>query len=106
MDFVVKAYDLLEKFPPKEQFGLTSQLRRSLVSIPSNIAEGHGRSTTNDFIHFLNYSQGSLNEVETQFILAMRFNYIAPSEFEDLSNMINSISKMIYKLKDSLSTKN
>lgn len=101
MGFVVKAYVLLEKFPPKEQYALTEQLRRSLVSIPSNIAEGHGRTTTNDFLRFLNISHGSLNEAETQFILAMRLNYISPSEFDEVSNMINSISKMLYKLKNS-----
>ena len=76
MDLVLLVYGATSGFPQKEVFGLTNQLRRAAVSIPSNIAEGQGRKTTRDFVHYLSISNGSLQELETQVILASRLNYI------------------------------
>ena len=70
MDLVVEIYRATEPFPKSETFGLTNQLRRASVSISSNIAEGQGRSTTKDFCHFLYMARGSLQEVETQILIA------------------------------------
>ncbi|WP_426775157.1 four helix bundle protein [Lusitaniella coriacea] len=66
----VNCYRLTEKFPKSELYGLTSQIRRSSVSVPSNIAEGYGRRTKNEYIHFLHIALGSLRELDTQLIIA------------------------------------
>lgn len=103
LDLVTNVYKLTESFPRNEEFGLTSQIRRASVSIPSNIAEGASRHSTKDFIRFLNISSGSLSEVETQLEIAERLNYIKIQE--DLKNQITSIRKMLYRLKESLKKK-
>ncbi len=72
MDLCVEVHHATPVFPKQELFGLSAQLNRSVVSVPSDIAEGHGRSTTADFIHFPLISRGSPNEVETRLTLAMR----------------------------------
>jgi four helix bundle protein len=76
MDLALVVDEATETFPQKEIFGLTNQLRRATVSIPSNIAEGQGRETTRDFLRFLGIARGSLQELETQLILASRLRYI------------------------------
>lgn len=77
-------YDLTKDFPKEEHYGLRLQVRRSAVSIPSNIAEGCGRSTAADTIHFLHISRGSLYELETQLYLAMDQDYISDKDFKEL----------------------
>ncbi len=72
MDLAVSVYELTQKFPREEQFGLTSQVRRASVSIAANIAEGYGRSSKPSYLNFLRIAQGSLKEVETHLILASR----------------------------------
>lgn len=103
LDLVEDLYNLTERFPSSENFGLTSQLRRAAISIPSNIAEGTSRASTKDFIRFLNMASGSLSEIETQLIIAERIGYLVLSE--GLQNNITTIRKMLYRLKQSL-TKN
>lgn len=93
MDFVDELYNITDRFPDSEKFGLVSQLRRAGVSIPSNIAEGAGRFHDNEFIQFLYISRGSLAEVETQLEIARRRGYIKSTETQTTS-MIR-IRKMI-----------
>ena len=73
MDLVESIYTLTQRFPEAEKFGLTSQMRRSAVSIPSNIAEGAARKGDKEFLHFLPIALGSLSELETQYLIATRF---------------------------------
>jgi four helix bundle protein len=75
MDLAVAAYRLTESFPSHEQFGLRSQIHRAAVSVPSNVAEGHGRSITREYLHYLAIAHGSLMELETQVDLAARLGF-------------------------------
>ena len=103
LNLVEDIYKLTEDFPSSENFGLTSQLRRAAVSLPSNIAEGSSRGSTKDFIRFLNIASGSLAEIETQLVIAERIGYIT---FDDtLQNNIIIIRKMLYRLKQALRKK-
>lgn len=95
LDFAESIYTLTARFPKEEQFGLISQLRRSAVSVPSNIAEGAARSTRKEFIQFLHVALGSLAEAETQMILARRLDY----QVEDtIFNNIETIRRMLLGL--------
>ena len=88
-------YEKTKKFPKEELFGLTNQIRRCSVSIPSNIAEGCGRRTSNDTIHFLHIAKGSLFELETQIFLSLDQNYIDKEEFNEIFNQILTCKKLI-----------
>lgn len=103
MDLVELVYASSYLFPKTEQFGLTSQTRRSAVSIPSNIVEGAGRNSNKDFDHFLSMANGSACELETQLIIAQRMNYLSAEKLQILSSMLEEISKMIFALKKTLS---
>ncbi|APG60433.1 four helix bundle protein [Christiangramia salexigens] len=103
MDLVMKIYELSGLLPTDEKFGLVSQIRRSAVSIPSNISEGAAKSSTKEFIRFLDIANGSLSELETQLTIIERLG-LAKTEAL-LSNDIISIRKMIYRLKQSLNKK-
>ncbi len=92
-------YTLTASFPKEEIYGLTSQIRRAAVSIPSNIAEGTGRSTDKEFQRFLDYAIGSLFELETQIILANDLNFINTENFELIQKEIKSLIRMIIKFK-------
>src|SRR5690606_40019983 len=83
MSLTKAIYLITDQFPDKERFGLTSQIRRSAVSIPSNIAEGSGRGTDKDFVHFLHITFGSACELETQIILANELTYISHLQTEE-----------------------
>src|SRR5947207_6169037 len=80
MDLVEAVYRLSEGFPRTEVYGLTSQVRRAAVSVPSNIAEGHTRASTKEYLNHLSMAQASLAEMETQLEIAQRLNYIASSD--------------------------
>lgn len=105
IDFVTKIYEKSATFPQYEIYGLTSQLRRAALSIPSNIAEGSGRGNK-EFVRFLSISIASAFEVETQLIVAKNLNFISVSELEILLNQIQEIQKMIHGLGRSLEAKN
>lgn len=102
VDLAVIIYDVTKNFPKEEQYGLISQIRRSAVSIPSNLAEGAGRNTTKDFNNFLGISHGSSCELDTQLIIANRIGFLNNDDFEFLKQGINEIQKMNYALKKSL----
>ena len=93
MDFVIRIYHASESFPKHELFGLCSQIRRSAVSIPSNIAEGSGRNNRKEFIQFLYIANGSLSELETQLEIAYRLGYLKDIEIHNES--IKYIRKML-----------
>jgi len=93
-------------FPKEERYGLTSQLRRSVVSIPSNIAEGYGRKITADYIRMLYIAYGSVCELETQILLAGDLNFIGTDELDSAKQDISEIEKMLKGLIKSLESKN
>jgi four helix bundle protein len=97
-------FQLTKSFPTEERYGLISQMVRSAISIPSNIAEGCGRKTNKDFHHFLNMALGSSFELETQLIIAKEFNYINQETLNNHSKSLIDIQKMIYGLQKSLDT--
>jgi four helix bundle protein len=100
MDLAVKVYAITTNFPQSELYGLTSQIRRSAVSIPSNIAEGSARSGSKGFVQFLFVARGSAAELETQLLLAIRFGFLCDSP--EILKQILSIRKMLNALIRSL----
>jgi four helix bundle protein len=98
IDIVDKVYKLCEKFPKEELYGLTSQMRKASVSIPSNIAEGFMRGHTNEYRQFLRVSMGSCAELDTQAIIANRRNYITKQELDELAEDLNHESRMLMNL--------
>jgi four helix bundle protein len=103
MDLVEQVYRLTASFPRSEQWGLTSQMRRSVISVPSNIAEGYGRQATGEYRHHLSIGRGSLLELETQVLLSKRPKYLQPSEADAVITEIEQISKMLATLISKLS---
>lgn len=102
IDLVTETYLKSKGFPKEEIYGLTSQLRRSSVSIPSNIAEGCGRRTSKDFFNFLGIALGSAFEFETQLIICNNLKLIEEADFKYLENEIQHIQNMIIKLQTTL----
>ncbi|WKK82236.1 four helix bundle protein [Marivirga arenosa] len=95
-------YKITSAFPNEEKFGLTSQMKRSAVSIPSNIAEGAGRNNPKEFYQFLGIALGSLAELETQSNLSNRLSYINEKSFEEIIERISEIRRMTYSLQQKL----
>ena len=95
MDLVVEVYRLTAKFPADERFGLTIQIRRAAVSVPSNIAEGQGRGPGQDFVRFLNMARGSLQEIDTQLILAVRLGFLPQPAYDPIANQLIEVTKLI-----------
>ena len=106
ISLVTKIYKATRTFPKEEMFGLTSQIRRSSVSIPSNIAEGSGRESSKDFLRFLYISMGSIFEMQTQLEIAKNIIYIKEEEFnnlyEDSREIERMLASLIRKLKDTI----
>ncbi len=105
MDLVEMVYRMSGSFPSNELYALTSQIRRAAVSIPSNIAEGQGRSTTRDFLHFLAVANGSLKEVETQTLIAQRLGYIDQSGSSKVLALAAEVGRLLSGLRKSLQAK-
>ena len=102
MDLVEKAYSLTQKFPREETYGLCSQIRRAVVSIPSNIAEGHTRHHIKEYLHHISIAQASLAEVETQLEIAVRLKYLSPNQLDLMLADMSSLGKQLYALRNAL----
>ena len=102
MDLVMLVYQVTKVFPKEERYGLTSQIRRSAVSVPSNIAEGQGRRSPADFKRFLSIARGSLQEVETQIMIASRLNYIEKTQEQKLLRLSTEVAKLLNGLSNSV----
>jgi four helix bundle protein len=105
MDLAADIYRWTSSLPKQELYGLTSQLQRSAVSIPANIAEGHGRSTTKEYFRFLSIARGSLAELETELLLAKRIGYGDSAVAEKLFKQIEEISRLLRGLQKALREK-
>jgi len=105
MDLVVGIYTATKAFPTSEAFGLTSQLRRAAVSVPSNIAEWQGRKSTADFLRHLAIAHGSLCEVETQLLIAERLAYLDQTAVQHIMEHTREVGRLINGLANSLSAR-
>lgn len=102
IDLVKIIYQNTKKFPKEEIFGLTSQIRRSAISIPSNIAEGSGRGTDKELNRFLNIAKGSSFELETQLIISLELDYISKNTFDKINLLSEEVQKMLAGLQKNL----
>jgi four helix bundle protein len=102
IDLATEVYKATAHFPKEETYGLTSQIRRSAVSVPSNIAEGAGRNTNNDFKHFLAMANGSSYELQTQVIIAQKLELMNIEVADSLLSCLDDLQKMNYRLQQSL----
>ena len=102
MELTEKIYHLTSDFPKSETYGLSSQMRRAAVSIPSNLAEGHGRNSTKEFLQFIAIAFGSICELETQILLSHRLKYIETKDLETTSALLTETSKTIRGLQKAL----
>lgn len=102
MDLASKIYDLVKLLPKEEIHVLSFQMRRAAISIPSNIAEGHGRNSDKEFINFLYIALGSLRELDTQLHLTICINYFKNEDILPINSLISEISKMIVSLIESV----
>jgi len=104
MNLVAMVYEISKTFPADERFGLTSQIRRSAVSIPSNIAEGSARKGDKELIQFIYIALGSLAELETQYLIALRLDFIKSNK--QLESLITEITKLLLGFKNYIQNKN
>ena len=95
IDLVIEIYRLTSYFPKTETYGLISQIRRAVVSIPSNIAEGRSRSTRKDFVQFLRIAGGSVAELETQLNIANKLSFVGLIDYNKVSDELNEIMRML-----------
>jgi four helix bundle protein len=102
MDLVVAIYGLTRDWPREEVYGLTSQIRRAAVSVPSNIAEGQGRQSPKEFLNHLSMAYGSLMELETQLVIAARLGYVAQDPCEATLAQANEVGRLINGLCNSI----
>jgi four helix bundle protein len=95
MDFTVQIYRATDSFPKPEVYGLSQQMRRAAISVPSNIAEGKGYSSDKDFRRFLFHARGSLMEVETQILIAARLQYLSEEEAQGLQTSASQVARSL-----------
>ena len=105
MELAESIYQLTATFPKQEMYGLTSQLRRAAVSVPSNIAEGHTRESTKEYLHHISMAQASLAEVQTQVELAGRLGYAAAEKIAHIIEACVTLSKQLFALRNALAKK-
>lgn len=98
MTLVTKVYSMTKTFPKEELYGLVSQIRKSAVSVPSNIAEGYGRNSTNEYIRFLQIASGSLYELQTQLEISLNLEYLSKEMFESIYEQSREIERMLCSL--------
>jgi four helix bundle protein len=95
-------YQISREFPAEERFGLTSQIRRAAVSVPSNIAEGQARFTTREFIHFISHAEGSIAEIDTQLVIALELDFCTLATVKPAFDAIIELRKMLNALRRKL----
>ncbi|HXJ15824.1 MAG TPA: four helix bundle protein [Candidatus Polarisedimenticolia bacterium] len=95
MDLVVTSYEVAKRLPQSESYGLASQIKRAAVSIPANIAEGHGRKHTGDYLRHLSIARGSLLELETHLLIAVRLAYLKSEDVEAVLGLTDEVGRMI-----------
>ena len=105
MDIAEQVYKYTATFPKEERYGITSQIQRAAVSICSNIAEGHNRRSTKEFVYFIRIALGSLAELETQLILSSRLGYLLPPALEEVLSETQSLGKMLNVMASKLTEK-
>jgi four helix bundle protein len=98
MDLTVEIYSLTKHFPKEELYGITNQMRRAAVSIPSNIAEGHSRNSQKEFLNFLSIAKGSNAELFTQLLICERVGYISSSNIKPIKQLSQEIARMLTSL--------
>jgi four helix bundle protein len=98
MELVIATYRLTKAFPLEEKFGITAQLRRAAVSIPSNIAEGHDRLGSGEYRRFVSIARGSVAEAETQLAVSVALEFVAPDDIAAITSQLNRLSKMLFSL--------
>ena len=105
MDLAVYCYEITKPFPIEERYGLTSQIRRAAVSIPSNIAEGHARFHTKEFLNHLSIARGSLAELETELMISQRVGFLLQENLSKALVMTDEIGRMTAGLRQALEAK-
>ncbi|MBS0208326.1 MAG: four helix bundle protein [Planctomycetes bacterium] len=105
MDLVVEVYRIVQQFPSHELYGLTSQTRRAAVSIPANIAEGHARDSTAEFLHHLSYAIGSAAELETHLLIAERLGYVSAEGVQSMLKRLDEFGRVVRGLQKSMNTR-
>ena len=102
MTLVEQVYQLTQSFPSQETYGLTNQMRRAAVSVPSNIAEGHTREHTKEYLHHVSMAQASLAELQTQIEIAGRLRYVSPETVNQVLEQSAALSRQLYALRNGL----
>lgn len=102
MDLVAEVYQVVKKLPKEELYALSDQIRRAVISIPSNIAEGYGRNSSKEFSHFISIAKGWKSELETQLLLCVKIDYLKESDIQNVMYLIDQVEKMLYSLQKKL----
>src|SRR5215213_6073549 len=105
MDLVTQVYKLTQFFPREEQYGLTSQMRRAAVSVPSNIAEGHAGESSKEYLNHLSIVQGSLAELQTQIEIAARLDFVEAEAARQILELSAALSRQIFALRNAIARK-